>query len=276
MTHSDDDGLVLPPRLAPDARRAAADLSQRRGTSRRCSPTAASSKQELEGAALRRRPRARDPRRPRPARRREELAPRQARRAAPAGDRPARHRRPTASSSPAATSRPARRKACRGPSSSPPSASCSTRCSRTCFSGRWTSARRTRARSTTAASSKPSSRPRTPTSPRSTAASRMCHFADDPAATQALGGPQGHRPLHSRRRRRRARQVPHHRPPRPAPRGGGQGVLSKPSNTPIPMREVRENHNWANNPGRKSQFIRSRCVVKIDVKVLPGMLNILA
>ena len=55
MTHSDDDGFVLPPRLAPRARRDPADLPHRRREGRACSSTATSVARGAARAALRRR-----------------------------------------------------------------------------------------------------------------------------------------------------------------------------------------------------------------------------
>ena len=92
MTHSDDDGLVLPPRLAP---KHVVILPIYRGDDDRAKVREYCEQRQkgARAARLRRREDPRAARRPRPARRREELAAREAGRAAPRGDRPARPRK---------------------------------------------------------------------------------------------------------------------------------------------------------------------------------------
>ena len=92
MTHADDDGLVLPPRLAPQHVVIIPICRSRRREARACSSTAASAEEGAPRAALRRRADARGRRRARPARRREGVALGQEGRAAPPRDRAARHR----------------------------------------------------------------------------------------------------------------------------------------------------------------------------------------
>ena len=102
MTHSDDDGLVLPPRLAPQH---VVILPIYRTDEEKAAVMeyCESLKKELQAVSLRRRAGPRDDRRARSARRRQDVVPRQARRADSPGSRPARCRR--------------RRRLCRAPRS---------------------------------------------------------------------------------------------------------------------------------------------------------------
>ena len=183
MTHSDDDGLVLPPRLAPahvvimpifrndEERAAVLDYCQQ-------------ARAGAEGAVVRRRAGARAHRRARHPRRRKGLAPRQTRRAAAAGDRPARRRRRRRLHGPPrqAAERKNRRAARRVRREH--RASCSPRFRTRCFERALQASRRpTRAPSTAATSLSATSRPRTRTSRRFTAALR---FATGPRTRRSI------------------------------------------------------------------------------------------
>ena len=224
MTHSDDDGLVLPPRLAP-AHVVILPIfridEEQAGVLDYCRRV----QQELRGEDLRRRAGPRDPRRPRSPRRRKDLAAHQARRAAAAGDRPARRGRRLASSSAAATRK--RRNRSRAAEFIATIDQRLTEIQAALFD---------RALALREANTREINNrdefvryftPKNEDEPEIHGGFVLAHVAERSGSRRAAQGPQSHDPLHSghrRNRQRRRRSLHLHRQTGP-PRGAGEGVL---------------------------------------------------